>query len=173
MKFFFALFFLICTIYALFVGLSKDPREVPSILINQQVPSFESFVIPSKKSFDSKSLFTDEIKIVNFFASWCPPCKIEHPQLMLLNQKEKVKIYGILKKDNHSNLEKFLRDLGNPYHAIIDDPKGKTGISWGVYGLPETFIVDKKGKIRYKHIGPILEREMPNITKIIDELYSE
>tara|TARA_B100000989_G_scaffold298150_1_gene286324 strand:- start:1702 stop:2223 length:522 start_codon:yes stop_codon:yes gene_type:complete len=173
MKFFFALFFLVCTVYALFVGLSKDPREVPSMLINQQIPNFESLLIPSKKYFDSESLMTDEVKIVNFFASWCPPCKIEHPQLMFLNQKNKVKIFGVLKKDNHDNLENFLRSLGNPYHAIIDDPKGKTGISWGVYGLPETFIVDKKGKIRYKHIGPIMKREVPNIQKIIDELHNE
>lgn len=173
MRFFFAFFFLICTVYALIIGLSKNPREVPSTLINQKIPYFESISIPSKKSFNSKNLIADEVKIVNFFASWCPPCKIEHPQLMLLNQIKGVKIYGVLKKDNHNSLENFLKNLGNPYNAIIDDPRGKTGISWGVYGLPETFIIDKRGTIRYKHIGPIMERELPKIKKIINELHQE
>ncbi len=173
MKFFIAFFFLGCIVYAFFIGLSKNPREVPSILINQKIPDFNPVLIPSKEYFDATSLMTDEVKIVNFFASWCPPCKVEHPQLMLLNQKKKVKIFGILKKDSDSNLEIFLKDLGNPYHAIIDDPKGATSINWGVYGLPETFIVDKKGKIRYKHIGPIMKSEMPNIQRIINELHEE
>lgn len=173
MKFFFALLFLICTVYALVIGLSKNPREVPSTLINQKIPNFISISIPSKKSFDSLSLIADEVKIVNFFASWCPPCKIEHPQLMRLNHIDGVKIYGILKKDTHNSLEKFLKNLGNPYNAIVDDPKGKTGISWGVYGLPETFIIDKRGTIRYKHIGPIMERELPKIKKIINKLHEE
>ena len=112
------------------------------------------------------------VKLVNIFASWCLPCKIEHPQLKKISQKD-IPIYGINKKDKIKDLEKWLQELGNPFFAIGADNTGKASIQWGVYGIPETFILDKDSNIRYKHIGPILEKDLETINSIIDSLKYE
>ena len=101
-----------------------------------------------------------EFKIINFFASWCPPCKVEHPNLMKLSKK--FKIYGIAKKDSDAEIKNWLEKAGNPFEAIGHDYDGSAGINWGVYGLPETFIVNNYGKIVYKHVGPITVRDLKN-----------
>ena len=174
MKYFFSFIILIGLVYVFINGLSKDPREIPSNLLNQTIPNFKSINIPSKKSFSKEELFKkDTIKIVNFFASWCPPCRVEHAQLKILSNTKGINLYGIAKKNNHEDLFDFLNELGDPYEAIIDDPTGRVGISWGVYGLPETFVIDKSGMIRYKHTGPIMTRDVEQIKSLINEIKNE
>ena len=102
-----------------------------------------------------------EIKIVNFFETWCGPCKIENPQLMELSSS--FRIYGIAKKDNSKNITKWLKSYGNPFDKIGLDNDGISSIEWGVYGLPETFLINKDNKILYKHIGPIMKNDLEKI----------
>ena len=161
-------------IYIFFNGLYTDPKKIPSNLIDQEIPSFSVYTIPSKKKFDTTTLLRgDKVKVVNFFASWCPPCKVEHPQLQKLSNDKDLLVLGINKKDQPDDLIKFLSKLGDPFNAIIGDPDGVVSIHWGVYGLPETFIVDKKGQIRHKHLGPIMKRDLSKIQKIIYQLKNE
>lgn len=161
-------------IYIFFNGLYTDPKKIPSNLIDQEIPSFSVYTIPSKKKFDTTTLLRgDKVKVVNFFASWCPPCKVEHPQLQKLSNDKDLLVLGINKKDQPDDLIKFLSKLGDPFNAIIGDPDGVVSIHWGVYGLPETFIVDKKGQIRHKHLGPIMKRDLGKIQKIIYQLKNE
>ena len=171
----FLLFFLGCfLLYIFFSGLYKDPKKIPSNLINQEIPFFASYSIPSKKQFDRITLLEDnKVKIVNFFASWCPPCKVEHPQLQKLSNNKELLVLGINKKDKPNDLIKFLTKFGDPFNSIIADPDGVVSIHWGVYGLPETFIVDKKGQIRHKHLGPIMKRDLKKIEEIIYQLKNE
>ncbi len=174
MKYFFSLGIFLFFLFIFLNGLFKDPKIVPSNLINQEVPNFDSVAVLSKKKFNQEFLREDNrIKIVNFFASWCPPCKVEHPQLQYFSKKKDLSVLGINKKDESRDLEKFLKELGDPFEAIISDLDGKVGIQWGVYALPESFIIDKEGKIRYKHIGPIMKRDLIVLDKIINNLRNE
>lgn len=99
-----------------------------------------------------------QLTLVNVWASWCGPCRIEHPVLMKLASEKRFRIVGINHKDSEKNAFNFLRELGNPYQAVGRDPKGRHSIEWGVYGIPETFIVDQNGKIIFKHVGPLTEK---------------
>lgn len=153
------------------VGLTLNPREIPSALINKAAPEFS---LPSLEG-DSIGLSStdlqdpDNIIVVNFFASWCGPCRIEHPALEALGQTVGVKLFGIAYKDRPAHSLSFLKSLGNPYAKIGADLKGRNAIDWGVTGTPETFIL-KDGIIRYQHIGPIHAVQMDKIQTVIKEL---
>ena len=145
--------------YALHSG---DPSTLPSVLIGKSIPEFELPAVQNLKldgqtipGFGSTELGQNEATIVNVWASWCGPCTTEHPFLMALKDKSGVPIYGINHKDQPANARRFLRRLGNPYAAVGADTKGRVSIDWGVYGVPETFIVNGEGKIILKHVGPI------------------
>ena len=112
-------------------------------------------------------LRTKDLKLVNFFASWCPPCKVEHSNLIKLSQR--FKIFGIAKKDTEKNIKTWFSQMGNPYSKIGFDHDGMISINWGVYGLPETFIIDKEQKIIYRHVGAITEKDMKKIKLILDK----
>ena len=146
-------------LYQIGVG-GKVVSNLPSALIDKPVPIFE---LPSVQGFgqglSSKQLSGNGVSLVNVWASWCPPCRIEHPILMRL-AKEGVTIYGINYKDKPVAARKFLLELGNPYKSIGADRTGRTAIDWGVYGYPETFFVDKLGRIRYRHVGPIMLEDL-------------
>lgn len=153
------------------VGLTLNPREIPSALINKAAPEFS---LPALEGDDvglsSADLNDpDHIIIVNFFASWCGPCRIEHPALEALGQIEGVKLYGIAYKDRPANSLSFLKSMGNPYAKIGADLKGRGAIDWGVTGTPETFFL-KDGIIHYQHIGPIHQVQMDEIRSVIREL---
>ena len=165
MKYFILLIFLSLFSVTFYIGLNKDPSFIPSNLIEEEVPKFTLKKSDLFKSFTREDLLKDNKKIVNFFASWCPPCKIEHPNLLKLS--EKVKIYGIAKKDNDKEIEKWFEKSGNPFEKIGLDSDGSVGINWGVYGLPESFLIDEKGFIIYKHVGPIMEKDLLTIYKIL------
>jgi cytochrome c biogenesis protein CcmG/thiol:disulfide interchange protein DsbE len=144
---------------ALYVGLSLNPSNIPSELINDPVPEFALSEVGSDiASFSSETIATEEdVIIMNFFASWCAPCYVEHPFLMELKNRG-YKIYGVAYKDRARNITRFLEEQGNPYDHVGADENGRVGIEFGVYGMPETYII-KNGIIKYKHIGPILEMQ--------------
>ena len=132
----------------------KDISVVPSPLIDQPAPEF---ALPPLDGFPGGLATPDligDVSLVNVWASWCAPCRVEHPTLMALAERG-LKIYGINIKDEPEDATAFLRDLGNPYAKLGADYRGRVSIDWGVYGVPETFIVDATGRIRYRHVGPI------------------
>ncbi|MCZ8544099.1 DsbE family thiol:disulfide interchange protein [Mesorhizobium qingshengii] len=134
----------------------RDVSEVPSALIGQPAPQTN---LPALKGsnlpgLDSK-LFAGKVTLVNVFASWCAPCREEHPVLLALAQDKRFVMAALNYKDQPENARRFLGDLGNPFQAIGVDEAGGTAIDWGVYGVPETFVIGKDGKIAYKHVGPL------------------
>lgn len=161
-----------------FVGLySGDPSKLPSALIGKPVPEFTLPPLEGLKEtgrqvpgFSHGDLTKGEIKLINVWASWCIPCHAEHPFLTVLKEKSGAKLYGLNYKDTTSAARRFLGRYGNPFAAVGVDSNGRTAINWGVYGVPETFIVDGNGRIVYKHVGPIdnrviAERLLPAIEK--------
>jgi cytochrome c biogenesis protein CcmG, thiol:disulfide interchange protein DsbE len=138
------------------IGLTLDPRNMPSVLIDQEVPPFDLKPIKGyDEGFSSKSL-KGQVTLVNVFGSWCVSCLVEHPMLMEIKRKNLVPIYGIdwREKDPDAG-PKWLAKRGDPYTLIGNDPESKAAIAFGVTGAPETFFVDKRGFIRYKHVGPV------------------
>lgn len=143
--------------YVFWRGLSGDPSEIPSVLIDKPVPHFalpavEGLGVPGLNSSD---LAGGKVSVVNVWASWCGPCRIEHPLLMELSLRPDIRLVGINYKDDPANARRFLGGLGQPFAAVGADTAGRAAVDWGVYGVPETFIVDGKGVIRYKWIGPL------------------
>lgn len=138
-------------------GLSGNPSDVPSVLINKPVPDFalapiEGLDLPGLASGDLKK---GDVTLVNVWASWCVPCREEHPLLMELAQRSDLRVVGINYKDDPENARRFLVTLGIPFTAIGSDPNGRAAVDWGVYGVPESFLVDGSGTIRLKWIGPL------------------
>jgi cytochrome c biogenesis protein CcmG, thiol:disulfide interchange protein DsbE len=153
-------------------GLTRDPSKIPSALIDKPIPEFALPEIAGtgKPALTSATLKGD-VALVNVFASWCAPCRIEHPIFMRLARDNAVPIYGISYKDKAEDSAKWLRELGNPYSAIGWDFDGRVAIDWGVYGVPETFVVDKAGTIRFKHVGAVTPDVLNNkILPLIEEL---
>lgn len=147
-------------LFALFASqINRDTSFVPSVLINKPAPDFELAGLqnyPQNENGFSTTDLTGNVSIVNIFASWCGPCRDEHPQLMALKQLHpEINFFGINQKDENQNAIAFLNELGDPYTAIGVDNNGRASIDWGVYGVPETFVVNAKGIITHKHIGPI------------------
>jgi cytochrome c biogenesis protein CcmG, thiol:disulfide interchange protein DsbE len=132
-----------------------DPQLLPSALIDKPAPRF---ILPT---FDggnfSNAEFMGQVVLVNFFASWCVPCREEQPVLMELAKLDMVTLYGIDYKDKPDDADKFLKTLGNPYRSIGIDATGRTSIDFGVYGVPETYAIDRSGHIRWRHVGPMDE----------------
>ncbi len=136
-------------------GLNLDPREVPSPLINKPAPMFEQPLLnDASKTFSSNSML-GQVWLLNVWASWCTACRDEHPLLMAMSQQIDVPIVGIDYKDTNPEALDVLSKLGNPYSVVATDVEGRVGIDYGVYGVPETYLIDKEGVIRYKQIGPI------------------
>lgn len=160
-----------CGIAALFaVALrSGDPSKLPSAFIGKPAPAYkftplDGISVPRANGFDEKALATGSVTIVNYWASWCAPCVEEHPQLVALSKIGGVVVAGINVKDEPDNARRFLARYGNPYAIVGQDRSGRGAIEWGVYGTPETFVLDASGTIRWKHVGPIskadLDREL-------------
>jgi cytochrome c biogenesis protein CcmG, thiol:disulfide interchange protein DsbE len=138
------------------LNIDRDPSYVQSVLIDRPAPQFSLAPVPGidTPGFDTASL-DGQVSVVNVFASWCIPCRDEHPLLVALKDETGVRLVGINQKDAPENARAFLSELGNPYDAIGADSDGRVSIDWGVYGVPETFVVDADGIVRFKHIGPI------------------
>lgn len=147
--------------YSLLKTEGRDISALPSALLDKpapllEVPPLEGILLNGTQipGMDADT-FKDSVSVVNVFASWCIPCREEHPQIIALSEDERLKVIGINHKDIQKNAIEFLEELGNPYDAIGVDRRGRASIEWGVYGVPETFFVDKDGRIFYKHVGPI------------------
>lgn len=138
------------------IGLQLDPREVPSPLIDKPAPAFALPRLDSPEAQLTRADLTQhQVSLFNVWASWCTACRQEHPFLMELARRNEIPIYGLNYKDERPDAIAWLRRHGDPYRASGFDHEGRVGIDWGVYGVPETFVVDAQGVIRYKHIGPL------------------
>jgi cytochrome c biogenesis protein CcmG/thiol:disulfide interchange protein DsbE len=137
------------------VGLKLDPRAVPSPLINKPAPAF---VLP-RLDDASKTMRREDLLgkawVLNVWASWCGPCRDEHPEVLALARGKYAPIVGLNYKDARDDARGWLQQLGDPYTVSLSDSDGRTGINYGVYGVPETFVIDKGGVIRFKHVGPL------------------
>ena len=142
-------------VLVLWRGLHLHPSQIPSPLINQPAPQFSLPTLFDSKKMATNQDFLGHVTLVNVWATWCVACAEEHNGLLQLAQLEHVYFFGLNYKDDPSAAKKWLKQYGNPYQIVAVDQAGTTAIDWGVYGTPETFVLDKKGIIRYKLIGPI------------------
>lgn len=146
----------------LFVGLFKDPKEIPSVLIGKPVPQFQLTLLSDPEQTKDHTIFNQHITLLNVWATWCASCRSEHEQLVELAEQD-VRIVGLAYKDERETALDWLANLGNPYVMTLFDPDGRASIDWGVYGTPETFVIDQQGIIRYKHIGPISKQDVEQV----------
>jgi len=137
------------------IGLHLDPREVPSPLIDKPAPAFELPQLDQPAEKLSPEALRGKVWLLNVWASWCVSCRDEHPLLVQLSRTKAVPIYGLNYKDSRDDALAWLKQFGNPYVASAVDADGRIGIDYGVYGVPETYVIDRNGVIRYKQIGPV------------------
>jgi len=145
---------------ALAIGLTLNPKEIPSVLIGSMVPEFDLPPVQGRTLGLSSANLKGEVSVVNVWASWCTECRKEHPLLMTVQKRAGVPLHGINYKDRPEDAENLLNALGDPYTRIGADRNGRVSIDWGVYGVPETFVIDAKGRIAYKRIGRLTEKEL-------------
>lgn len=167
------IFLALSAVFLLQLLSGRDISVVPSALIGQQAPltKLEPLEGSNLPGFDV-AMFKGKVTLVNVWGSWCVPCRQEHPMLMELGQDDRIQLAGINYKDQPQNARRFLGELGNPYDLIGVDQNGRAVIDWGVYGVPETFVVGPDGTILYKHVGPltqqaVLENILPQIDKAL------
>jgi cytochrome c biogenesis protein CcmG/thiol:disulfide interchange protein DsbE len=169
-KFLLPLFVFIIAVGFLFVGLFLDPHAIPSPLVGKPAPKFQAPVLAMNGTGEAGKTFNlDEMKgqvwLLNVWASWCAGCREEHPLLLEMAKTGKITTYGLAYKDTDVEAQQMLVAMGNPYNKVITDADGKIGINYGVYGVPETYLIDKQGVIRYKHTGPLTPEVL--LTKVV------
>lgn len=143
-----------------------DPDALPSAFVGREAPPVGATTLPGKVQLTDAMLRQPGVKLVNFWASWCPPCRAEHPTLTQLSQR--LPVYGVDLKDPESAATGFLAEHGDPFHAQASDPRGRMAIDWGVTAPPETFIIDGQGKILYRFAGPLVREDYT--TRFLPEL---
>ena len=165
--------FMIMAVF-MYVGLGLDPHEVPSPLIGKAAPAFTLPQLHEPAKQFSPQDMKGKVWLFNVWASWCAACKDEHPVLMGLSRQNIVPIYGMDYKDKREDGEAVLRESGNPYTLVVSDTEGRVGIDYGVYGVPETYVIDKQGVIQYKQIGPVTPKNLnEKILPLIKELQAK
>jgi len=142
------------------VGLNLDPREVPSPLVGKPAPQFSLPRLDNPEQVMSPKDMLGKVWLFNVWASWCAACRDEHPVLVALSKSGVVPVYGMDYKDTRQDAQQWLAQGGNPYVATVMDADGRVGINYGVYGVPETYVIDKAGVIAYKQIGPITDEAL-------------
>ena len=162
-------FLLILLIFFYLLIIDRNPSELPSTLLDKNVPKFETESLLKDEKFISSKEFGNEILLVNFFATWCKPCRDEHIYIKRFSNEKEIKVIGINYKDNPKKAIQWLKELGNPYSDVIVDSKGLIGIDWGVYGIPETYIVNSKGIIKYRLVGSITKKNYNSFHSKIKE----
>lgn len=157
LKYFIPLVIFIILSFFLWRGLANDPSLIPSVLINKPMPQFDlsSLEDPSKRI--NEAMIKGEVTLLNVWATWCVACAIEHPLLVKIKQANQVKIIGLNYRDQRELALKWIQQAGNPYTLNLFDGDGRAAIEWGIYGTPETFLLDKRGIIRYRHVGALDE----------------
>ena len=164
------IFLLIFILGIFFLSLNKSSNYNTESLVGNKLDEIELV------SFDDKSILTNEdfkknnFTLINFWASWCAPCRIEHPHLMELSKEKNIKILGVNFKDKKINALKFLKDLGDPYEYLTRDSNGKQSVNFGIYGIPESILIDNKLTIIKKFVGPLTKQDLNNIKEIINNL---
>jgi len=166
----FILFILILITFFYLLIIERNPSEISSNLLNKSVPKFKTESLLKNEDFISSQEFGKEIILVNFFATWCKPCRDEHDYIKRFSYEKKIRVIGINYKDDKKKVLKWLNSLGNPYSDIPIDKKGTIAIDWGVYGIPETFVINSNGIIKYRHVGPITKKIFKKINLIIKEI---
>lgn len=170
-----ALFMVLAAVFLFMLLADRNTSTVPSALIGQAAPATDLPPLDPALSVGLKSEnFVGNVTVVNIWASWCGPCRQEHPVLMDLARDNRFVVAGLNYKDDPANAKGFLAELGDPYRVIGTDGNGRTAIDWGVYGVPETFLVDREGIIRFKHVGPLTPDAvrtllMPEIEKALQD----
>jgi cytochrome c biogenesis protein CcmG, thiol:disulfide interchange protein DsbE len=165
-----ALFAVLIAAFA--VGLRHDPHLLPSAMIDRPAPDFVLPGLYETAGGLTRKDLEGRVTLVNFFASWCAPCREEHAELMALAKRHDLTLYGVAYKDKAEESRRFLDRLGNPYEHVGVDRNGMTAIDFGVYGVPETYVVDGSGHIRYRHVGPLTAEDakgkvLPLIERIV------
>jgi len=163
-------FLFILSIFLYLLVIDRNPSEIPSNLLNKNVPKFETKSLLNNDKFFSDKEFGNEPAIVNFFATWCKPCRDEHIYIKKFSDGKKIKVIGINYKDNSEKAIQWLEKFGNPYSNVAIDKNGKIAIDWGVYGIPETFLINSNGTIQYRHVGPITEPVYKKINLLIKKI---
>jgi cytochrome c biogenesis protein CcmG, thiol:disulfide interchange protein DsbE len=153
-----ALFLALGAVFLTQLRSGKQASDIESVLVGQQVPTVALAAVTGRDgaAFDSANLKTGTPSVVNFWATWCAPCKIEHPQLLAL-QARGIAVHGVLYRDKSDKAVAYLKDMGDPFMMLGDDPKGLTGIDFGITGVPETFVIDGAGKVVLRFQGPLDE----------------
>lgn len=155
-------------------GLTLNPTELPSPLIDKPAPQFVVDRLPATDAQFNSAEMAGQVWVMNVWASWCGPCVQEHPFLIELAEQRPVPVVGLNYKDLPSDSLPWLARLGNPFADVLDDRQGDVGLDFGVYGVPETFIIDKAGKVRYKHVGPVDGQALQEtLLPVIDQLMAE
>lgn len=148
-----------------YIGMGRDdPRALPSTREGGPVPALTVSEFDGAAPFTVEDLADGDVVLVNFWASWCAPCRAEHPQLVQMAQ-DGVEIYGINYKDDPGKAQRFLSELGDPYVRVAADPTGRTGLDWGLYGVPETFVIDGEGTVIKRFAGPITASVLESVIK--------
>jgi cytochrome c biogenesis protein CcmG/thiol:disulfide interchange protein DsbE len=156
------------------IGLKLNPTEIPSPFIGKPAPAFSAMRLDSPEQKLSPADLQGKVWLFNVWASWCTSCRAEHPVLNQLAKQQAAPIIGLNYKDAREDALNWLNQLGNPYNMSIVDPEGRIGIDYGVYGVPETFVIDKKGVIRHKHTGPVTsETVQQTLLPLIAKLQAE
>ncbi|HWH83559.1 MAG TPA: DsbE family thiol:disulfide interchange protein [Burkholderiaceae bacterium] len=147
-------------VVALGFGLRRDPKLLPSVLVGRPAPAFALQQLARPGERVTQSDLRGQVVLLNVWASWCVACREEHVTLLALARDRSVPVYGLNYKDTRDEALKVLEKEGNPYVMTLFDADGRTGIDYGVYGVPETFVIDRQGIVRYKHVGPITEQAL-------------
>ena len=161
----FLIFFFIISVF--YISLTRETNYDTSNLINKKIPEFKVIYDDESGFYTRDDLKKNDFTLINFWASWCAPCKVEHPILMRLSKSKKLKILGVNFKDKDKQAKKFLSDLGNPYDFLAKDINGKQSVSLGIYGIPESILVNKELLIMQKFVGPLSLDDYNKIEELI------
>ncbi|HEV7472808.1 MAG TPA: DsbE family thiol:disulfide interchange protein [Pyrinomonadaceae bacterium] len=156
MRFVIPLVLFVLLVVFLAIGLGHDPHEIPSPLIDKPAPAFQLSQLKDPSQTFSAEQMKGKVWVLNVWASWCFSCREEHPYLLQYAQSRAVPIYGLNSKDKREDALAWLAELGDPYVLSVSDLDGRVGIDYGVYGAPETYLIDRNGVIRFKYVGPIM-----------------
>jgi cytochrome c biogenesis protein CcmG/thiol:disulfide interchange protein DsbE len=161
----FLIFFFIISVF--YISLTRETNYDTSNLINKKIPEFKVIYADESGFYTRDDLKKNDFTLINFWASWCAPCKVEHPILMRLSKSKKLKILGVNFKDKDKQAKKFLSDLGNPYDFLAKDINGKQSVSLGIYGIPESILINNELLIMQKFVGPLSLDDYNKIEELI------